>query len=245
VVTYIHRHDSLVLASPGEKLPNTSEEILLYELKSVELVSEDANGNPTVYDPLKQANSHPRIRLVTHCTGKYAGSRFLLRMETGSQEWLEALEHRSRAARKLHAESESTAAVATYQGLVLARHRLRLGYESNSFQCGVAGMVILGLVVDMTEAQYLPEDDSSLYAYYVYCDVGFTVFFNLECLINMAASSNNTFPFVRPFFSKWLNLFDLGHALASIVSVALMMYSTYGDEGGTFLESFPGLGFRV
>ena len=45
--------------------------------------------------------------------------------------------------------------------------------------------------------------------------------------------------FLAGSFKKWLNIFDISHAAASIVSVALMLYTTYGDEGGEHVPVTP------
>ena len=57
----------------------------------------------------------------------------------------------------------------------------------------------------------------------------------------MISCSTSRCPFVAPFFKKWLNIFDLSHACASIFSVFLMLFTTYAQGDGSFVESFPAL----
>ena len=95
------------------------------------------------------------------------------------------------------------------QALALGRHRLRTFYKSLPFQYAVCIVVVVGFIIDMTEAQYLPDYGTDLYNGYVYCDVVFTALFTTEVLINMISCSTSRCPFIEPFFRKWLNIFDL------------------------------------
>ena len=126
-------------------------------------------------------NQHAKLRIVTLSDGDNAGARFLLRMESESEpdDWLAALDQHVPRAQKMHAEKQVVAGGCGHR-FALTRYRLKIAYKSYRFQSFVAMMVILGLVIDMTEAQYLPNEGTQLYQVYVLFDLLFTAFFTFE-----------------------------------------------------------------
>ena len=195
----------------------------------------------TTSNKLSQQHGWVKLHILTVLNGMNAGNHFVLRMQPSEGRALvkclqTAVERaRARHVERMVAESEGSPCVA------VTRHRIRRVYEDFRVQFLVCAVVLLGFIVDMTEAQYLPDRGTTMYSFYMYADVGFTFFFTCEVLFNMISNSSSAFPYVDKFFSNFLNLFDFLHAGASIASVVLMMYTNYGAEGGTFIESFPAL----
>lgn len=204
--------------------------IPLHEVKSFETFSDiDGDGEedddlagrvPASSASLKSSlqSGFVKLHILTVLNGMNAGTHFVLRLQPDEcRNLAQSLHIHVQKARMRHAErkvadSEGTPCVS------VTRYRMRLAYEDFRVQFGVCAIVLLGFIVDMTEAQYLPDNGTMLHTIYLYCDVGFTTFFTCEVLVNMISYSTSKFPYVAPFFRKWLNIFDLVHAGSSIIS---------------------------
>jgi len=251
--------DSLVLANPGPT-PVITDVIPLHEIKSCELVdtineleddSEEGQGShlkgklfTSNISHLSAPASITKLHVLTMLGGVNAGNHFVLRFDPSPdsrpQEWLRQLA--ALRTRRLKDKLEEQACEGEpVRSLALLRHRLRVFYESFAVQWTVCMVVVVGFVVDMMEAQVTPSYGTDLYSYFAMCDIVFTSLFTLEVLINMVSCSTSRCPFVGPFFRKWLNIFDLTHACASIASIFLMLFTDYAQGEGSFVESFPAL----
>ena len=84
-------------------------------------------------------------------------------------------------------------------------------------QSFIATIIGLAFLVDMLEAQYLPERGSETELFFFAFDAFATFFFTVELTLNMFAFSENG---LRDFYSKASRVFDTAIVIVSITSVA-------------------------
>ena len=178
--------EKLVLANPGEQArvdgtphqgassadtrPVITDIVYLHAIKLVEPCHENQGPGSDDLAMAEHVGHHPKLRIVTVYDSDNAGACFVLRMESESaaQEWLSALNRYVPLAKKMHEERRVIRECGGHGGrgferFALVRHRLQYAYKAYRFQSAVAAMVVLGLITDMTEAQFLPEEGEQLH----------------------------------------------------------------------------------
>jgi hypothetical protein len=106
----------------------------------------------------------------------------------------------------------------THGHSVLSMTRAKVGkmYEHVRFQIFMAVLILLGFVLDLIEAQTLPEEGSTQYRFFLIMDVALTSCFGLELLVNMFAKSANNF---KAFRDSKNNLFDMVVVMISVIAL--------------------------
>jgi voltage-gated sodium channel len=147
-------------------------------------VGRQENKIPTI--DTNSQEIHIVIRTVEG--GHNSGRSYVYRPEHASaQEWLDLLllysnkERHKKGALDLKEEYGS--------GVFYYRALLGRFYESNAFQMWTACLIISGFLVDMLEAQILPEDGTTIALRFTYFDWALTVMFTVELLMNFCANS--------------------------------------------------------
>jgi len=102
--------------------------------------------------------------------------------------------------------------------LALYRTKCRHAFESNTFQVGVAFLIIFCFGLDLAEAQLLPERGSDLANILFGLDAATTCLFALELFINIFAHSNNHFEEFIARSSNWIDAFIV---IMSVTNVLL------------------------
>ena len=169
-------------------------------------------------------NGNLEVRVLTTDEGRNRGRVYVydLPWQEG-QEWVSKIRHQVSAAREFAAHIAFREEYGNSQFEML-RARTRMMHESNAFQFVLAFFIVAGFIVDVVEAQVLPERGTRDGRIFMYIDLVVTSAFVLELLVNLFAHSNNCF---RPFYSKWSNWSD---AIIVVVSVAAVVVSFSGQS---------------
>src|SRR6056300_486981 len=85
------------------------------------------------------------------------------------------------------------------------RARTRIMHESDAFQMVLAVFIVSGFLIDVVEAQLMPDEASVEQRVFFELDLVVTGAFLIELLVNLFANSNDGF---RPFYSRASNWFD-------------------------------------
>ena len=103
------------------------------------------------------------------------------------------------------------------------RARTRIMHESDAFQMVLAVFIVSGFLIDIVEAQMMPDAASVEQRVFFELDLVVTGAFLIELLVNLFANSNDGF---RPFYSRASNWFDTAITVVSIITVVFTLLGT-------------------
>jgi voltage-gated sodium channel len=103
------------------------------------------------------------------------------------------------------------------------RARTRIMHESDAFQMVLAVFIVSGFLIDVVEAQLMPDEASVEQRVFFELDLVVTGAFLIELLVNLFANSNDGF---RPFYSRASNWFDTVITVVSILTVVFTLMGT-------------------
>jgi len=163
--------EELVLINPTRELAVT-DIVPLCEIQWLELTEEDSD------------DVGPCLHIRTEKDGLNAGTHFVLHVrgttgEVSQKSWFEELKRLVPQAQIRNLEQQ----IAEKEGkrsLAIARFRVKRVYDAPLSQTTVCAVVLLGFIIDMTEAMFLPERATLLANAYIYCDIAFTAFFRFH-----------------------------------------------------------------
>ena len=155
----------------------------------------------------QDSDSEVTLRILTRTTAAHRGRVYLYDLpHRDCMEWVERLE---RAVKEAKLDAQHREFLSLYGGskFEIFRAKTRQLHESSEFSILLAFFIVVGFLTDIAEAQIMPgNENQSALDVFVYLDMGITIVFVLELLINLFAHSNDNF---RPFYSRpanWLLL---------------------------------------
>jgi len=165
----------------------------------------------------------PMLEVIIRTTddGYNGGRSYIYRTEYNDAISWEADIDRAVAKAKARALEDLLHSKYGHSLLSMARARVHQAYKSKAMQFGVAVLIIIAFIVDVTEAQVLPLPASTPAAVFFWMDVGITAMFTADLAVNLFAHSDKCF---LPFYSNKNNLFDTAIVIISITSVLIDVY---------------------
>ena len=163
----------------------------------------DGKADSVVLVPEHDPNESEVHMMITTIEGGHnSGKTYIHRVpEDHAQAWLEALTSAVKVA-KAAAARRALEFKYGHSKYSMTRAKAFIIYRSDGFQMITTLVILCAFVVDMCEAQTLPEEGSRMFQTFFALDAVLTVFFALELMVNMFANSNNSF---QPFYSKLTN----------------------------------------
>jgi hypothetical protein len=178
---------------------------LVLQLEAVTGMDIDGDGkaDSVVLVPEHDPNESEVHMMITTIEGGHnSGKTYIHRVpEDHAQTWLEALTSAIKEA-KAAAGRRALELKYGHSKYSMTRAKAFIIYRSDGFQMITTFVILCAFVVDMCEAQTLPEEGSRMFQTLFALDAVLTVFFALELMVNMFANSNNRF---QPFYSKLTN----------------------------------------
>ena len=148
------------------------------------------------------------------------------------QEWLDALKQCVREAR-LRRQYDVMIAEEGLNLLTIYRAKSKRLFHTDTFQIGVAFLIVCAFCIDMLEAQLLPEPGTSLETIFNVVDATMTGLFTLELSINIFAHSRNGF---EEFMARPSNWFDTVIVVQSLVTVILLAFGVMDAPSAKLLR---------
>ena len=119
------------------------------------------------------------------------------------QNWLDNLTHWTKEAKRRKLTQDIIDAHG-HSGFSMMRAKTKRVYNSVTFSCLMAALILFGFLLDIADSQILPEPGTPEESMFYWIDVVVTVLFTLELLINLLAHSEECF---RPFYINKTNWF--------------------------------------
>ena len=177
----------------------------------------DGQSNEHVIIP-KIDPEYEEIQLVmgTVEDGHNSGRSYIYRVSPSyAQEWLDVLylhwrQARDRERKKILFDKYGDSNFSYFRALV------KMFYQSKSFQSFAAILIAGAFIVDVCEAQLLPEENTTMANTFFMMDLSISVLFTLELMLNLFSHSEKRF---KEFREHYVNYFDVFIVVCQLLSI--------------------------
>ena len=156
--------------------------------------------------------------LSTSADGFNSGRTYVLRVSPDmAQEWFKNIHQCVRQAKE---KNKATRLVEKYGSsrYSMIRAITHKVYLSNGFQYATASVIIVAFILDMVEAEMLPDKGTTQFRQIFLADCIITGLFTVELCVNIFVHSNHGF---RPFYLRASSWFDVVIVVVSLFNVIL------------------------
>ena len=170
--------------------------------------------------PIDPETQEVQLIILTVADGHNSGRSYIYRVHHNlAQEWLDLLLQYSSEARSRHEKNQLKETYGDSKFSYI-RARCKQLYNGPTFQTFAAFMIGTAFVIDMAEAQILPEEGTIVAQNFFLVDLIVSSIFTLELVLNIFSHSEN---WCHDFLAQKSNLFDFFIVLCQLLSIFIVI----------------------